>query len=373
MHSVLMPSTMQYEPSYAQYPAVDEYFRHCFEERRRRLGEKARLLPFTGNIFPNASYHGRQPRGICVWHPHSPTETEGWRFFLVDADAPAEVKDVLRRFYMRYSGPAGMTEQDDMENWLYATAASARHHRAPLSVQLPDVDGRVQDRRSDPRRRVAADHRADAAQLLSCLRVVPERRRLGRADRAASRGGTGGGGVMRPLAWYQLREEIEDFLYLEADLLDQRRFNEWLDLLAEDLVYFMPMRRNVKFGQHAERENTRQGEGISWFDEDKWTLGKRVEQILTGVHYAEEPLSRVTHMVSNVRLLDVRPSVEEAQEVTVGSRFLVYQNRVEYETFTFVGRRTDELRRAGTSWQVARREIILEQNVLQAKNLSIFF
>ena len=113
--------------------------------------------------------------------------------------------------------------------------------------------------------------------------------------------------MMRPLAWYQLREEIEDFLYHEADLLDQRRFKEWLDLLAEDLVYFMPIRRNVKFGQHAERENTRQGEGISWFDEDKWTLGKRVEQILTGVHYAEEPLSRVTHMVSNVRLLDVTP------------------------------------------------------------------
>ena len=81
-------------------------------------------MPFTGNLFPNTSYHGRQPRGICVWHPHSPTETEAWRFFLVDADAPAEVKDVLRRFYMRYSGPAGMTEQDDMENWLYATKAS---------------------------------------------------------------------------------------------------------------------------------------------------------------------------------------------------------------------------------------------------------
>jgi 3-phenylpropionate/cinnamic acid dioxygenase small subunit len=135
----------------------------------------------------------------------------------------------------------------------------------------------------------------------------------------------------------------------------------------------MPVRRNVKFGQHAERENTKQGEGISWFDEDKWTLGKRVEQVLTGVHYAEEPLSRVTHMVSNVRLLDVRPSVDEPREVTVGCRFLVYQNRVEYENFTFIGRRTDDLRRVGTSWQIARRELILEQNVLMAKNLSIFF
>jgi 3-phenylpropionate/cinnamic acid dioxygenase small subunit len=175
------------------------------------------------------------------------------------------------------------------------------------------------------------------------------------------------------LAWFQLKQEVEDFLYHEADLLDQRRFREWLDLLAEDLVYFMPIRHNVKFGQHAERENTRQGEGISWFDEDKWTLGKRVDQILTGVHYAEEPLSRVTHIVSNVRLLEVTPSPEDAEVVTVGSRFLVHQNRVEYETATFIGRRTDVLRRAGGSWQIARREMLLEQNVLLAKNLSILF
>jgi 3-phenylpropionate/cinnamic acid dioxygenase small subunit len=177
----------------------------------------------------------------------------------------------------------------------------------------------------------------------------------------------------RPLAWYALKQEIEDFLYMEADLLDQRMFREWLDLLADDIVYFMPIRRNVKFGQHAEKENTRQGEGISWFDEDKWTLGKRVEQILTGVHYAEEPLSRVTHMVSNVRLLDVSPSPEDAADVVVGSRFLVYQNRVEYETNMFVGRRIDTLRRNGESWLIARRELILEQNVLLAKNLSILF
>ena len=177
----------------------------------------------------------------------------------------------------------------------------------------------------------------------------------------------------RRLAWYQLKEEVEDFLYMEADLLDQRRFREWLDLLADDVVYFMPVRRNVKFGQHAEKENTRQGEGISWFDEDKWTLSKRVDQILTGVHYAEEPLSRVAHMVSNVRLLDARPSAEEPSEVTVGCRFLVYQNRVEYENYTFIGRRTDTLRRNDESWLIARREMILEQNVLLAKNLSILF
>lgn len=174
-------------------------------------------------------------------------------------------------------------------------------------------------------------------------------------------------------AWFALTQEVAEFLYCEADLLDERRFKEWLDLLTDDIVYFMPIRRNVKFGQHEERENTRQGEGISWFDEDKWTLTKRVEQVLTGVHYAEEPLSRVCHVVTNVRLLRVEPSVEAPREVVVGSRFLVQQNRVEYEAYQFVGRRTDTLRREGAEWRIARREMVIGQNVLMAKNLSILF
>ncbi len=178
---------------------------------------------------------------------------------------------------------------------------------------------------------------------------------------------------MKSRAWWELTQEIAEFLYREADLLDERRFREWLELLADDLVYFMPMRRNVKFGQQAAEENTRQGEGISWFDEDKWTLGKRVEQILTGVHYAEEPLSRTAHLVSNVRLLSVEPSADDPREAVAGSRFLIHQSRVEYETYTFVGRRTDTLRRAPEGWLIARREIVLEQNVLLAKNLSVFF
>lgn len=179
--------------------------------------------------------------------------------------------------------------------------------------------------------------------------------------------------LKRNLAYYHLKDDIEDVLHAEADLLDERRYKEWLAMLTEDLTYFMPIRRNVKFGQHAERENTKLGQGISWFDEDKWTLSKRVDQILTGVHYAEEPLSRVCHMVTNIRIKSALPSVEAASEVEVGCRFLVYQNRVEYETYTFVGRRNDTLRLEDGTWKIARREIILDQNVLQAKNLTAFF
>lgn len=174
-------------------------------------------------------------------------------------------------------------------------------------------------------------------------------------------------------AYYRLNADMEDFLYAEADLLDERRFRDWLNLLADDITYFMPIRRNVKFGQHTERENTRQGAGISWFDEDKWTLTKRIDQILTGVHYAEEPLSRVTHMISNVQITHVTPDVNEPREVELRCRFLVYQNRIEYETYMFVGKRTDLIRRTADGWKIARREILLDQNVLLAKNLSTFF
>lgn len=183
----------------------------------------------------------------------------------------------------------------------------------------------------------------------------------------------GNAAIERSAAYYRLKADIEDFYYREADLLDDRRFRDWLELLTDDISYFMPIRRNVKFGQQAARENTKRGEGISWFDEDKWTLTKRVEQILTGVHYAEEPLSRITHMVSNVQIKGARPGVGAVRELDVTSRFLVYQNRVEYETYIFVGRRNDTLRLTDTAWKIARREILLEQNILLAKNLTTFF
>src|SRR5579872_1771953 len=105
---------------------------------------------------------------------------------------------------------------------------------------------------------------------------------------------------------HALRMEIEDFLFNEAELLDERRFDEWLELLTEDVRYWMPMRRNVPFGE-TDRERTRERTEMSWFDEGKFTLTQRVKQLNTGVHWCEEPASRVTHMISNVQLLDVGP------------------------------------------------------------------
>jgi 3-phenylpropionate/cinnamic acid dioxygenase small subunit len=168
-----------------------------------------------------------------------------------------------------------------------------------------------------------------------------------------------------------LAQEIADFFYHEAELLDERRYREWLGLLAEDVRYWMPMRRNVKFGED-EREFTRPNSDINWFDEGKETLARRVKQIETGIHWAEEPRSRLSHLVSNVQVLDARPSFTEAQEVSVKCRFLIYRNRVETETDILVGKREDQLRRDDGNWRLTRRKIILDQNVLLSKNLSFF-
>ncbi len=169
------------------------------------------------------------------------------------------------------------------------------------------------------------------------------------------------------LAGLLVLHEVQDFLYREAELLDERRYEEWLDLFTEDAHYFMPMRRNVPHDE-PEREFTRAGEDVNWFDEGKDTLTRRVAQIRTGVHWAEEPLSRICHMVSNVQVLHASDT-----EVGVKSRFLIYRNRVETETDVLVGKREDLLRRVDGGFKIARRRIVLDQSVLLAKNLTFFF
>jgi 3-phenylpropionate/cinnamic acid dioxygenase small subunit len=173
--------------------------------------------------------------------------------------------------------------------------------------------------------------------------------------------------MMTDLARLLVRQDVEDFLYREAELLDERRYEEWLELFTEDVRYWMPMRRNVP-ADEMEREFTREGTDVNWFDEGKDTLTRRVKQIRTGVHWAEQPPSRICHMITNVQILSTSP-----EEVAVKSRFLLYRNRVETETDVLVGKREDLLRRVNGGWQIARRKIILDQSVLLAKNLTFFF
>lgn len=173
------------------------------------------------------------------------------------------------------------------------------------------------------------------------------------------------------LAYMSLMREIEDFLNMEADLVDNRYFDEWLALFSDDVRYWMPMRKNVAY-RDRNKDITRLGD-IAWFDDDKGTLSQRVEQIQTGLHWAEEPISRVSHLVSNIRLADPVSKADLDDEITVHCHFLIHRNRVERESDFMAGRRTDVLRRTENSFKICRRSIFIDQSVLLAKNLAFFF
>ncbi len=164
-----------------------------------------------------------------------------------------------------------------------------------------------------------------------------------------------------------LHYAVERFFTYEATLLDDRHFDTWLGLLAEDIRYWMPLSRNFAFGQW-DQEYSREGNDLNWFDEGKFELEQRVRQLETGKHWAEEPLSRTTHMVTNV---EVEPL--DAEHVEARSRFMVYRNRTEVEWDLFVGKRIDTLRRTDSHFLITRRAVFLDQNVLLAKNLTLFF
>ena len=113
------------------------------------------------------------------------------------------------------------------------------------------------------------------------------------------------------LSYLSLMREIEDFFYAEADLLDEREYDRWLDLLTEDVVYWMPMRRNVSW-HHRDQDITAEND-MAWMHDDKETLRKRVKQIQTGIHWADEPVSRVSHLITNIRLAGPITSLGKAR------------------------------------------------------------
>lgn len=178
--------------------------------------------------------------------------------------------------------------------------------------------------------------------------------------------------MVRVPAAVALRLEIEDFLHREAELVDDRDFEAWLDCFADDLVYQVPMARNLRH-EDIGKEYLKDPLDVYWIDEGKAMLATRVAQIRTGIHWAEEPLSRTSHLVTNVRILSATTSSDGTQTVEASCKFLVYRNRNTDEEDTLVGKRVDTLRkRRGEGWQIAKRVAYVAQSVLLARNLSFF-
>ena len=113
-----------------------------------------------------------------------------------------------------------------------------------------------------------------------------------------------------------LQYQIEQFLYDEAALLDAREYRAWLGLIAEDIHYWMPIRRTVTISD-LDLEFTKPGE-MAYFDDDRTLLEVRVKKLEAGSAWSEDPPSRSRHFVSNIRVLEVA-----GDEVTVEACFQV--------------------------------------------------
>ena len=89
--------------------------------------------------------------------------------------------------------------------------------------------------------------------------------------------------------------EVVKFVYREARLLDEKRFDEWYELFTEDAYYWVPLVP----GQTDPLAHN------SLAYEDKLLLKLRIERLKLPTAYSQKPASRCLHVMQ-------APDVEEA-------------------------------------------------------------
>lgn len=163
----------------------------------------------------------------------------------------------------------------------------------------------------------------------------------------------------------ELHYEVSQFLIREAAILDQQRYAEWLELMTDDVVYRMPVTVTLARDVVPAEKRT-----MDHFNEDRYTLSKRVQRLLSDRAWTEDPPSRTRRFVTNV-------AVEAAPtngEYRVQSYLLLFRSRLDVRPPEWVAAaRRDVLRRTGAgNLGIARREITLDDAVLRTQNLAVF-
>src|SRR6201984_2601986 len=134
--------------------------------------------------------------------------------------------------------------------------------------------------------------------------------------------------------WFELMQ----FYTREPWLLDERRFREGLDLFTDDVLYFMPRRKNV-LHRELHREVTPLGD-LAILEEDKRYLEMRVARLETGMAWAADPPSRTRHLIANLEAVPLPNG-----EVKAKTAFLVYRSHLETDHQLLSGYREDMLRK----------------------------
>ncbi len=158
--------------------------------------------------------------------------------------------------------------------------------------------------------------------------------------------------------------ELSRWLVEEAYTLDEQRYEDWLETLTEDIHYLMPVRVTTALGAGYSTSP-----GMAHWDENKYSLSRRVARFLTEHAWTEDPPSRLRHYVTNIRTFDT----DVAGELIADSAVLLFRSRGDTNPASLVSaQREDVLRRVGDTYHLARRVILVDESVLRTQNLAIF-
>lgn len=164
----------------------------------------------------------------------------------------------------------------------------------------------------------------------------------------------------------ELTIEIQQLIFREARLLDAERYDEWVEMLAEDLHYFMP---NMETRFRADKSDIIEDlTRAAYFNDDRDDIIKRLARLKTGTAWSEDPATRYTHLIGNVEV----ELTEKSDEYVVYSAFLLCRGRNERDEDIQVGKRKDLWRRTAEGLKLVQRTIHLNQNTLLSKNLNAF-
>lgn len=149
------------------------------------------------------------------------------------------------------------------------------------------------------------------------------------------------------------RADVEDFLFLEADLLDEWRLPEWLELFTEDATYFVPA---TDLPSDASPDTS-----LFYVADDRFRLSERVKRLMKRTAHAEFPHSRTRHLVSNVR---IRERAED--ELFVSAAFLVFRTR-DGVTESFFGSHRYRLTTGDGKLRIREKRCLLDTDGLRAQ------
>ena len=151
-----------------------------------------------------------------------------------------------------------------------------------------------------------------------------------------------------------LTNQVSRFLFQEADLMDEHRFDEWLALWAQELLYWVPCNED-------DIDPSRQ---VSIVYDDRTSLENRLARLQSPSAHSQIPKSKLRRLISNVVAEETSPGTVEAS-----CNFIVAESR-HHRQVMFAGKARYSFDNSGESLLIKQKKVLLIDNDDYINNLS---